>query len=153
MISLEARTIGLGAISGLRSMMGPALLCYYLNREPEPSWKRRLIKLPKLQTVTAVLAGGELVGDKLPNAPDRISPIALAGRAISGALIGAILYKEARRSTRTGAIMGAVSAVVSAGVGFYLRKKVGQTTDVQDPIIGGAEDLLALGAGSLLVTH
>ncbi|UII24431.1 DUF4126 family protein [Fulvivirga maritima] len=152
MTSLLTKTIGLGAITGLRSMLGPALLCFYLNKQPQ-SFKRKALKLSSLQTVTTVMAVGELVGDKLPFAPDRISPTALAGRALMGALVGAVLFKEGGQSAYRGGIIGGVAAVLAAGAGYYLRKKIGQSTEVNDPYLGAAEDMVAIGSGVAMITY
>ncbi|MBL3658014.1 DUF4126 family protein [Fulvivirga sediminis] len=152
MISVLTKTIGLGAVTGLRSMLGPAMLCFYLNREPQ-SFKRRALKLSSLQKVTTVMAVGELIGDKLPFAPDRVNPTALAGRALMGALVGAILFKDGGKSAYRGGIIGGVTAMLAAGVGYYLRKKVGQATEIEDPYLGAAEDLIAIGSGFTMVTY
>ncbi len=152
--SLLGRTAGLAALTGARSMIGPALLSRRLRQHPSRRLGRsRLAFMQSSRTakVLALLAAGELVGDKLPSAPDRVSPSALVGRGLSGALIGAALFTRQRQPRRTGVVLGAVSAVVSTYVTFHLRKRLGQTTGFPDPVWAVLEDGLAIAAGRRLL--
>jgi uncharacterized membrane protein len=67
------------------------------------------------------LAAGELLGDKLPFAPDRIVAPGIAARIVTGAVSGMAL---ARREDRTlAAVLGAAGAVGAAYLTFGLRKR------------------------------
>ena len=80
--SLLGRTAGLAALSGARSIMGLALLSRQLRQRPSRRLGRsRLTFMQSSRTakVLTLLTAGELLGDKLPSAPDRISFPALTG--------------------------------------------------------------------------
>ena len=75
--SLLERTAGLAALTGARSMMGLALLSRQLRQHSSRRLGRsRLAFMQSSRTanVLTLLAAGELLGDKLPSAPDRINP-------------------------------------------------------------------------------
>ena len=136
-------------------MGGPALVSHSLIRHPlatETKSPFSWMGTPRAALITKLLAAGELVGDKLPMAPDRIAPGPLFGRVLSGALCGATLYAAGGNRIRIGALLGAVSAVAGAYGFYYLRHSVGQKFKVPDAMLGAAEDALVFGAGWLTVT-
>lgn len=152
--SLLWRTAGLAALTGARSMMGPALLSRQLRKQPSRRLGRsRLALMQSFRTakVLTLLAAGELVGDKLPGTPDRISPPALIGRGLSGALIGATLFTWQRQPRRMGTAVGVLSAVAGAYVTFHLRKRLGQATGFPDPVWAVLEDGLVIATGRRLL--
>jgi uncharacterized membrane protein len=98
-----ARAGLMGATSGSRGTLGFAALA--VSAGP------RMPGAPYTTAALLLAALGELVGDKLPNTPSRLSPRIFAGRLISGALSAAILAHR-DRTDRTGT---AIAAVVGAG--------------------------------------
>ena len=92
--------VALGAITGMRSMAGPAVLA------------RRHGGM--VHGVMAVLAAGEMVADKTTLIGDRIDPIPLAGRACMGALVGGLIARRERGHTLLGALIGGSAAVIVA---------------------------------------
>ena len=101
-------TVGLGVITGMRSMAGPAALA--LRHQ---GLFRRLVPL---------LALGEMVADKTPGIGDRIDPIPLAGRALMGALVGGVIARERGGNMVLHALVGASAAVVAAHLAYRARK-------------------------------
>jgi uncharacterized membrane protein len=93
------------------------------------------------------MALGEFIGDKMPAAPNRISPPGLIGRCVSGALAGAGIYKAAGESWYTGALLGGTTAIASTFGSFYLRRAIVKHAHLIDPIIGTIEDAIVLGGG------
>jgi uncharacterized membrane protein len=89
-------------------------------------------------TVLPVLAGGELVGDKLPIVPPRTSPPALAGRVGSGAVCGVTVAGPA------GAVAGALAAAAATFAFTRGRAALGARTGVPDPLLGLCEDVAAI---------
>ena len=150
------RTLGLTALSGARTMMAPALLSRHLSQptgrkrrtSDASAWSSR-----RTAKVLTLLAAGELVGDKLPFTPARISTPALVGRGLSGALVGAAQFKRSRRSPLAGSTVGIIGALGGAFVTYQLRKRLGEYTGVPDPVWGGVEDLLVVKAGRRLLRH
>ena len=131
-------------------MAAPALLSRALKKRPARRLGRtRLATMqsPRTAKVFTALAIGEMIGDKLPGAADRISTPALVGRALSGALVGATLFARQRNNPWQGATVGVLSAMVGAYATFHLRKRLGEATPLSDPIWGGLEDLLVVKAG------
>jgi uncharacterized membrane protein len=92
-----------------------------------------------------------MVGDKLPNAPDRTAPPVLAGRVLNGALVGAILAKTNRGSLLTGAVVGSLGAVAGSYAALYLRKLADERSDLQEPWTGVVEDVLTVATGQALL--
>ena len=82
-----------------------------------PSW----LGSPGAELVIGLLAAGELWGDKLHGAPDRIVPVGLLARAVSAGLAGAALAPRRRKAL--GAVLAASTAVASAHLTFALRRR------------------------------
>jgi uncharacterized membrane protein len=145
---------GIGLVTGLRSMTGPALVCWaarlgWLNLE-----NSRLVFMgSKLATYGfSAAAVGELVADKLPFIPNRTSPGPLFGRVVLGALSGSALCVATDYSLVAGAMLGAVGGVVGAFGGFQARARLVKASGLPDWMIALGEDLVAIGGGILLVS-
>ena len=146
--------IGLGAISGMRAAISPAIVSHYLRKNPDLSLddsKLRFFQLPVAAIVTKVLGAAEITVDKLPNTPNRIVLPQVIARVTSGAFAGGIVFKANRQSLLKGMLIGGASALAATFVSFYLRKYLDKKTGIQDPIVGGIEDIIALGSGVLLM--
>ena len=143
------RALGLGAISGLRSMSGPAFVSSAAAQDRVPLDGTRLSFLgsPIVSKLFLLAAAGELVGDKLPSTPGRTSPPALIGRVGSGALVGAAVFASEGRRAAAGGAMGAVAAVAAAYAGERLRAGLGEVTDLPDPVVALVEDWVVLYTG------
>lgn len=145
------QTLGLGAISGLRSMSGPAFVSRAARdgRLPVGGTRLSFLASPWVATTLTVLQAGEMVGDKLPLTPSRTSLPPLLGRAGAGALVGAVL--SGGRQPATNALLGGGAAVAAAFLGENLRAVVGGRTSVPDPLLALAEDAVVLFVGSRLL--
>ncbi|QYJ15237.1 hypothetical protein Rxycam_01052 [Rubrobacter xylanophilus DSM 9941] len=146
---IVARAVGLGAISGMRSLSGPAFLSRAASKGHVSLDGTALAFLgsPLLSKALALLELGELIGDKLPVAPSRTATLPLVGRAVSGGLVGAALFASEDRRTATGAILGASAAIAAAFVGERLRALAGKRTELPDPLVALVEDTIVLLAG------
>lgn len=150
------KTAGLAAISGLRSVAGPALLSRAVRRgdiegvqdTPTPF---AALESPKVSAALQLLMVGEMIGDKTPFVPSRTSVPPLLGRALSGALVGAVLFLDAERRPVSGAVLGGLSAVAAAYIGETLRAKGAEKLGVPDLILGLLEDGVVLFGGSRLL--
>ena len=107
-----------------------------------PSW----LGHPLVAAGSKALAAGELWGDKLKSAPDRIVLAGIVARVLSGGLAGAALAPKRQRYL--GAALGAGAAVAASYVTFNLRmaalRRYGQTPT------GLIEDALTVGAAQLV---
>jgi uncharacterized membrane protein len=107
----------------------------------------RLLAHPLFSAGSKALAAGELWGDKMKSAPDRIVPAGIAARLLAGGLSGAALAP--RKQLLLGAALGAGAAVAASYVTFGARMKAlrrwGQTPT------GLVEDALTVGAAQWVV--
>lgn len=128
-------TVALGAITGMRSMSGPAVLAM------------RVRKQNALTRSLPALAAGEMIADKLPFMGDRIDPLPLAGRAVMGALVGGFLAHEDDGNVILGGLLGAATAVIVAHLAYRARR---MASDRLGASAGFIEDGLVVGIGSAL---
>lgn len=145
---------GFGIIAGMRSSSAPALLSNHFCKHQRPSlqnskWKWFCSK--RASNILSVMAAGEVLADKIPSIPDRISPPGLAGRALSGALAGAVLNKAEGGKTPLAPWVGAAVAVAATFASFYARKELSRK--IADGKIAMIEDLIVYGIGGLLVSN
>jgi uncharacterized membrane protein len=133
MTTLYTRIFALGAISGLRAMLGPALAAEGAS--------------DSVKLLFRVLSAGELIGDKLPKTPSRLDPGPLFGRAVAGAAVGYVLCRRAGQSPWLGTALGAGAALVGAYGGCHGRRLLGETLHIPDAVVAVGEDALAIGVG------
>ncbi|HTI14443.1 MAG TPA: hypothetical protein VL461_07735 [Dictyobacter sp.] len=126
----------LGITAGLRSMMPIAMLTW---SAPEAS--------PRAKTLTSFLAIGELIGDKLPIIPSRLTPGPFIARLVIGAISGALLCRRYQHPLAEGAMRGALSAAIGTIAGSGYRTLTAQTTEVPDVVWASIEDCAAFGLG------
>jgi uncharacterized membrane protein len=143
--------MAIGAVSGLRSMVGPAIISQAAGNRVVNVNHTPLAWMSSKRAVqtTAMFAAAEMIADKFPFMPNRTDKPGLIGRFISGAICGAAVSSARKREDRViGALVGGAAAVVAAYVGFEYRKHAGL------PKLGAAvvEDAVALTAGSAVVS-
>jgi uncharacterized membrane protein len=147
-----ASAAGLGAVAGLRTMQGLAWVSHDLASRRVPrraTGLERWLARGDVATVIAGLATAELAADKLPFIPDRITLQPLLGRAMAGAVVGALAAGRDRQVA--GAALGASAAVAAAFTAWFLRREVGRTTMLPDLAVALAEDALAVAVARSLV--
>ncbi len=146
---------GIGFVTGLRSMTGPALVCWAAHLAWINLKGSRLVfvESPLATYGFSALALGELVADKLPFIPSRTSPGPLFGRVVLGALSGATLCAATGGSLASGAILGGAGGAIGAFAGYQARARLVKTSRLPDWIIASSEDLIAVGGGLLLVSR
>ncbi len=144
----------LGAISGMRSMMAPAVIAWAARRSglDLESTPFSLFKANGIGKTAAALALGEVIADKMPFMPNRTDHAALLARAVSGGAAGAAVFKARRKSMLLGAMIGAAAAVGATYGSYYARKKAARYFDVSDRVIALIEDGIALTAGLIAVS-
>jgi uncharacterized membrane protein len=144
------KAVGMGVIAGMRSMSAPALVSNHLAHNPPRGIAHtplRVMAYPKTAAVLKALALGEMVADKLPMIPARISPAPLAARATSGAICGASVFAAEDKQAALGGFAGALAAVASAYAFYHLRRSLGQQLNVPDLALGLTEDAAVVCAG------
>jgi uncharacterized membrane protein len=138
--------IGIGFVAGLRSVTAPALVSWgahlgWINLHGSPL---SFMGSPIAVAIFSLAAIGELIADKLPKTPARISAVPLIGRLFLGGLCGSCLYAASAAVPITGAIVGALGALIGAYVGYYVRRGLVNSLKVRDLVIAVPEDLIAI---------
>jgi hypothetical protein len=128
------RAMKLAVVSGLRAMMGPALVATARRR-------------PERQALVAA-AMGEMVIDKLPLVPRRASLPLMLPRAVAGAWVAKQVMEEEGVEDPWAVPLGAAVAAGVAALAPRIRVLARTVLGVPDPLIGLAEDYLALKLGS-----
>jgi uncharacterized membrane protein len=143
------RSFLIGLVAGSRALTPLAAVSDAAGRHalPENSGAPRWLGHPAVSGGLKALAAGELWGDKLRSAPDRIVPAGIIARVVTGGIAGAALAP--RRYLVAGAALGALAAVGAAYITFAARsaamRRFGQTPT------GLAEDAITLGATQLVL--
>lgn len=141
-------SILMGAVAGMRAMTPLAAVTNAARSGmlPVDNGAPRLLANPLASVGMLALAGGELLGDKMKTAPDRIVPAGMVARVATGLIVGAALAP--RRQRGLGAVLAAGTAVGAAYLTFHLRmraiERYGQTST------GAVEDAVAVGAAALI---
>lgn len=150
--AIYTRAALLGFVGGLRSLTPFAMLSRTSELDPAPTnTVEEILSSPVTRVVTDVLASGELVGDKLPQVPSRISTGPLLARVGLGALAGMRICHRYQRSLVLGAILGAIAAVAGSYAGYYARSALARITHLPDAALGLLEDGAAFGLGYIAV--
>lgn len=135
----------IGAATGLRSQCGLAATAWTAATAGAPSAGRVLLARPWVRRATLAAAAAEMVADKSPRVPSRLSAVGLGPRLLLG---GATAVLVSRRSPSApspvlAAATGASAALASAYAGSRGRRaavrRVG--TDVVGAVV---EDLVAV---------
>ncbi len=130
------RATWLGFVTGLRSMT-PAALLVRTSEKPSPA----------LIALTSFLAAGEIIADKLPVTPSRLSSGPLMGRIVFGALAGALVSRRFNQALLDGAIRGALGAVAGSIAGYVYRTLASQGLNFPDFVGAIVEDGVAITIG------
>lgn len=143
----------IGVFAGLRSLTPVAATAWaahlgWLKLERPLS----LIGSFPAVAILTILAGVELVADKLPNTPSRTAPPGLIARIVTGGLTGACVASAGGQGVLLGALLGAVGGVVGCFGGYQARTRLVRALGSPDTYVALLEDLVAI-AGSLWVVR
>jgi uncharacterized membrane protein len=145
----------IGVVCGLRSMTGPALVCWAAHLGWFSLEGSHLAFLGNLTPVIifSVFAAGEIVADKLPKVPSRISIGPLVWRVLMGGMCGAAMAIAGEASAGVGCLLGGLGAAIGAYAGYTARRVA--SCDGLRPDFPAAlfEDLVAVGGGLFLVSR
>lgn len=138
------RSVLMGLVAGQRAMTPLAALAAAARRGdlPEDAPARDLLAHPAVALGAVALAAGEMAGDKLPSAPDRIVLPGLVARGVTAAFAGAVLAPADRRAEA--ALLTALTALGASYLGFSLRvramRRFGQVSTglVEDAVVLGS---------------
>ena len=136
----------LGLATGLRTFTPLAVLCWFAYRGNLPVNDDWTMWVAKLSTaiVFTVFAAAELIGDKHPRIPDRISLGPLLFRLGFGSLAGAIVAAGLDGPVIEGILLGLGGAFLGAFGGYLIRRELVQHMGCKDWPIAAAEDIIAI---------
>jgi len=145
-------SILMGAVAGMRAITPLATVANAAcnGTLPHGNGAPRLLSNRLASSGAKLLAAGELAGDKMEDAPDRIVPAGMLARIVTGAIAGMALAPREQRPLA--AVLGAGAAVGAAYLTFNLRvramRRFGQkaTGVVEDAITVGSATLIARSA-------
>ena len=132
--------LAIGAVTGMRSMLAPTLVSRALGERDDLAGAgeaAQLLTSDTAQTFLPTLAASEMIGDKLPFAPDRTIVPSMMFRALAGVRREPMLLP---------ALLGATAALVAAKIGLSLRKPY-QPRPLVNAALGAVEECLALTVG------
>jgi uncharacterized membrane protein len=132
-----------GVAAGGRSMTGLATIAW-TTPPGTPPRALDLAASPRGRALLTLAAAGELVGDKLPQTPSRLSTQGLTSRIATGALGGAALALRAGGANpAVAALSGAAGSVAGSYLGAGWRRWAG-TEKVNAFVAAIAEDLVTV---------
>jgi len=142
--------LGIGFITGLRSMTGPAVIAWAVRL----GWLHPMGALAFVGRTWAValftlLAIGELIADKLPGTPNRTGAVGLSGRILAAAFCGAVLAASIPQNLWWGMAICAITAVIGAFAGFRVRRYLTKVRGLPDFPVAIAEDVFTIVVGVL----
>jgi uncharacterized membrane protein len=142
------RAILIGMMAGMRSLTPLAVASTAARRDrlPADNGAPAFLAWPVVSNTVTALAAGELLGDKMRSAPDRIILPGILARTVTGAV--AAMAVAPRRDRHVAAALGAAAAVGAAYLSFGLRRRAMQQHGQRST--GLLEDALAL-VGSIWV--
>jgi uncharacterized membrane protein len=144
----------LGVAAGLRSMT-PLAVTAWAARSWVPLHDSALsfLAAPVTAYILTALAIGELIADKLPFIPSRLTIGPLGARLVSGAICGGALTVAAGQSLPMGAIVGAIGGLAGS-FGGYQARRAGTASKVLPPVgVALIEDAIAIGLSILAVSR
>jgi uncharacterized membrane protein len=146
---------GIGVICGLRSLAAPAAVAWgaHLGWLPLRGTALGFMTPWPVVIILTLAALGELVGDKLPNAPSRTAPLGLGARFVMGGLCGAAICVAGKQGLAPGALLGAVGGVLGAFAGYQARTRLVTALGVPDFVVAILEDVFAIACDLFFVSR
>jgi uncharacterized membrane protein len=143
----------LGMTAGLRAMTPLAAIAWGSHGSAALAQSALSFMASRVTAyIFTALAILELVNDKLPFTPSRLSPGPFGARILSGALCGATFAAAASQSIVLGGVVGAAGGIAGSFVGYYARHKLVTKLNLPDLAVALVEDVIAIGT-AILITH
>lgn len=134
----------LGVATGLRSMTPIAALCWFVYADQMSADWAHWVGHLSVAIVLTICAVGELVADKMPWVPNRISPAPLLWRIVLAGFVGAYAAASEQGPGLEGVLLGVVGVLIGAFGGFMLRRELVQRFECKDWQIALTEDIIAV---------
>jgi len=128
------RAMALAALSGLKIALGPAMLATSRRWPSRQNW--------------IMAAMGEMVLDKLGVFPPRYRPSLLIPHSLAGAWVARESLREDGEDDPWAAVAGGMVAAGVAVAAPVVRMTINKVLGIPDPLLGLAEDYMALSCGT-----
>ena len=128
------RAMALAALSGLKVALGPAMLATSRRWPSRQNW--------------IIAALGEMVFDKLGVFPPRYRPSLLIPHSLAGAWVARESLREDGEDDPWAALTGGMVAAGVAVAAPVLRMTINKVVGIPDPVLGLAEDYMAISCGT-----
>jgi uncharacterized membrane protein len=150
-----ALAFGIGCVCGLRSMMGPALVCWGAHLAWLNLVGSRLVflRMAICVVIFTLFAIGELVADKLPGIPGRNTAVSLIVRFLSGGFCGLVLAIAGHAPNAVAFLLGGLGGLIGGLGGYYVRRNIKRAFKLPDFPVALTEDLIAIGTGLFIVSR
>lgn len=148
-----AAAAAFGTLTGMRSVSGPTLLAarsLIAGPQPGAGAAERWLARPGTALVLGVLGLGELVADKTPWIPARVTPPSVAARIASGALCGGLQARRWRQRGWAPALVGGLAALASTFAAYTVRKRTSERFGISTALLGVVEDAFVIAGASAL---
>lgn len=144
----------IGVVSGLRSMTAPAVVAWAAHRNWINLHDSALSFMGSTVAVVVFtgLALAELVADKLPWIPSRITVVGIVPRLVFGGLSGAAIATAGLQSSALGAVLGAIGGILGGFAGYFLRARIVATGKIPAFVVACVEDAVAIVGAVLIVS-
>jgi uncharacterized membrane protein len=144
----------IGVLNGLRSFTPPAAVAWATHLR----WIKAQGALALIGSVPAVaiftlLAAFELVADKMPWIPDRITTMSLVARGVMGAMTGACVAAAGGQWVGIGAACGVAGGMAGAFAGYHARMRSARALGMPDIYVALVEDLICVAGALWVVTR
>lgn len=143
------KSILMGLVGGQRALTPLAVVAVAAARGelPRDNGAPRVLSHPAVVAGAVALAVGEMAGDKLQSAPDRVMPAGLVARFATSAIAGAALAPRHQRWMA--AAVGGTTALIASYVGWRTRMKAMERQSQAST--GFVEDAAVLGSAVAVV--
>ena len=144
----------LGVMAGLRSMTPPAVVAWTAHRWSALAQSSlSFMGWPVTAYILAAFAAVELVTDKLPFTPSRLTPVPLGARIFAGGLVGATLAAASQQSLAVGALVGAAGGLAGSYAGYHARRALVTKVGLPDLAVALIEDAITIATSILIATR
>jgi uncharacterized membrane protein len=142
-----------GVVSGFRSLTPAAVLAWALQGRPE--LQGTLLAFMSGAPAAYMLSGlalVELVTDKLPFTPSRLTTVPFVARILLGGLCGATVGTLGGYGLAVGAVVGGLGGIAGAYLGYYVRRDLTSKKRASDLVVALVEDAVTIGGSVLLAS-
>ena len=144
----------IGVLNGLRSFTPPAVAAWAAHL----SWIKLHGALALFSSVPVValftlLAAFELVADKMPWIPARITTMSLVARGVMGALTGACVAAAGGLWAGIGAACGVAGGMTGAFAGYHARLSLAKALGMPDIYLALVEGMICVAGALWVVTR